>query len=84
MGTAITRKWSRLGWAVLTYLLVLLLIFPVLWMVITAFKTEVEAIAIPPTLFFVPTLSQFALASNLNEALPAGTVTVTGNNISPR
>ncbi len=64
MGTATTRKWSRFGWAALTYLVVFLLIFPVLWMVITAFKEEVAAIAIPPTLFFVPTLSQFALAFN--------------------
>src|SRR5215469_972979 len=61
---AITRKWSRFGWVALTYILVLLLIFPVLWMVITAFKTEVAAISIPPTLFFTPTLSQFALAIN--------------------
>ena len=56
------RKWSRFGWAVLTYLLVLLLIFPVLWMVITGFKTEVEAISTPPIFIFVPTLSQFAMA----------------------
>ena len=62
MGMAITRKWSRFGWAALTYILVFLLIFPVLWMVITGFKTEVAAISIPPTLFFSPTLSQFALA----------------------
>jgi sorbitol/mannitol transport system permease protein len=33
-------------------------------MVITAFKTEVAAISIPPSLFFAPTLSQFALAIN--------------------
>lgn len=64
MGMAITRKWSRFGWAALTYILVFLLIFPVLWMVITAFKTEVAAISIPPALFFTPTLSQFALAIN--------------------
>ncbi len=64
MGMALTRKWSRFGWAALTYLLVFLLIFPVLWMVLTAFKTEVAAISIPPTLFFAPTLSQFALAIN--------------------
>jgi len=64
MRTAITLKWSRLGWAALTYIVVFLLIFPVLWMVITGFKTEVTAIAIPPTLFFVPTLSQFELAMN--------------------
>jgi sorbitol/mannitol transport system permease protein len=61
---AITQKWSRFGWAALTYIVVFLLIFPVLWMVITAFKTEVAAISIPPTLFFEPTLSQFALAIN--------------------
>jgi sorbitol/mannitol transport system permease protein len=62
MNMATTQKWSRFGWAALTYILVFLLIFPVLWMVITAFKTEVAAISIPPTLFFLPTLSQFALA----------------------
>jgi sorbitol/mannitol transport system permease protein len=62
MNMATTQKWSRFGWAALTYILVLLLIFPVLWMVITAFKTEVAAISIPPSLFFAPTLSQFALA----------------------
>jgi len=59
---AITQKWSRFGWAVLTYIVVFLLIFPVLWMVITGFKTEVAAISIPPTLFFAPTLDQFGLA----------------------
>ncbi|HEY6539964.1 MAG TPA: hypothetical protein VIZ18_03465, partial [Ktedonobacteraceae bacterium] len=64
MGTATTQKWVRFAWAALTYLVVFLLIFPVLWMIITGFKTEVAAIAIPPTLFFVPTLSQFALAFN--------------------
>jgi sorbitol/mannitol transport system permease protein len=64
MNIATTQKWSRFGWAALTYIVVFLLIFPVLWMVITGFKTEVSAIAIPPTLFFVPTLSQFALAMN--------------------
>jgi len=62
MNVATTHKWSRIGWAALTYIVVFLLVFPVLWMVITGFKTEVAAIAIPPTLFFVPTLSQFEQA----------------------
>ena len=61
---ATTQKWSRFGWAALTYLVVFLLIFPVIWMVITGFKSEVAAISIPPTLFFVPTLDQFAQAIN--------------------
>jgi len=64
MNMATTQKWSRFGWAALTYIVVLLLIFPVIWMVITAFKTEVAAISIPPSLFFAPTLSQFAIAIN--------------------
>jgi sorbitol/mannitol transport system permease protein len=64
MDTATIHKWSRFGWAALTYIVVFLLIFPVLWMAITGFKTEVAAISIPPTLFFAPTLSQFALAIN--------------------
>jgi len=59
-----THKWSQSFWTGLTYLLVLLLVFPVLWMVITGFKTEVAAIAIPPTLLFQPTLDQFLLAIN--------------------
>jgi sorbitol/mannitol transport system permease protein len=59
-----THKWSQSFWTGLTYILVLLLVFPVLWMVITGFKTEVAAIAIPPTLVFQPTLDQFLLAIN--------------------
>jgi len=33
--------------------------FPVLWMVLTAFKQEADAYTDPPTLFFTPTLAQF-------------------------
>ena len=38
----------------------LLLVFPLIWLVLTAFKTEQQAIAIPPELFFTPTLESFA------------------------
>jgi len=58
------NRWSHVLWTILTYVLVLLLIFPVLWMVITGFKTEIAAITIPPVLFFQPTLDQFMLAIN--------------------
>lgn len=64
MGMQATHRWSNIGWTVLTYILVFLLVFPVLWMILTGFKTEIAAIAIPPTLFFQPTLDQFALAFN--------------------
>jgi sorbitol/mannitol transport system permease protein len=62
MGIKAMRKRSNFLWTALTYLLVFLLVFPVLWMVITGFKTEIAAISIPPALFFQPTLDQFLLA----------------------
>ena len=43
------------AWAV-----TLLLFFPLFWLCLTAFKTELQAIAIPPELFFTPTLEGFA------------------------
>lgn len=48
----------------LTYVLILALIFPVIWMVITGFKQEAEAYASTPALIFQPTLDQFVLAIN--------------------
>ncbi len=44
-----------LGWAV-----ALILFFPIFWMVLTSFKSEVAAIATPPQLFFQPTLESYA------------------------
>ncbi|MFT6658521.1 carbohydrate ABC transporter permease [Maritalea sp.] len=38
-----------------------LFFFPIFWMVLTSFKTELEAIAVPPSLFFEPTLDNYAL-----------------------
>jgi sorbitol/mannitol transport system permease protein len=36
-----------------------IIFFPILWMILTSFKTEVEAIATPPSLFFEPTLENY-------------------------
>src|SRR5215218_6649215 len=33
--------------------------FPIFWMILTSFKTEIEAIATPPKLFFSPTLENY-------------------------
>jgi sorbitol/mannitol transport system permease protein len=46
----------------LTYALTLLMFFPILWMVLTSFKTEATAYAFPPQLFFEPTLSSWQIA----------------------
>src|SRR5579864_3220728 len=62
MGIEASSKRFTFIWTALTYLLVFFLAFPVLWMAITGFKTEIAAITIPPTLIFQPTLDQFQLA----------------------
>jgi len=38
----------------------LLVVFPLIWLVLTSFKTEQQAISVPPQLFFTPTLESFA------------------------
>ncbi|EDX82981.1 ABC transporter, permease protein, putative [Synechococcus sp. PCC 7335] len=43
----------------LAWLVALILFFPILWMFITSFKTEVAAVATPPQLFFAPTLENY-------------------------
>ena len=58
------KKWSQALLTLVTYVLVLALIFPVLWMVITGFKQEADAYSSSPSLIFQPTLDQFALAIN--------------------
>ena len=39
--------------------LTLLLFFPLGWLILTAFKTELQAISVPPLLWFPPTLDNF-------------------------
>ncbi|WP_170221007.1 carbohydrate ABC transporter permease [Amycolatopsis cihanbeyliensis] len=54
---------GRLGGSALTlftWLVAILFVFPLLWMLLTSFKTESAAYTDPPTLFFTPTLEQFA------------------------
>jgi sorbitol/mannitol transport system permease protein len=44
------------GWAV-----ALLMFFPVFWMVLASFKTEIAAVSTPPRLFFRPTLENYVV-----------------------
>jgi sorbitol/mannitol transport system permease protein len=61
---ALRRTWSKSFWTIVTYVLVLVMIIPVIWMVITGFKQEADAYTPAPTLIFQPTLEQFQLAFN--------------------
>ena len=46
----------------LTLLLAFLMFFPILWMVITSFKTEALAIQFPPRVLFTPTFENWQIA----------------------
>jgi sorbitol/mannitol transport system permease protein len=45
---------TLLGWGA-----TLVMFFPILWMALAAFKTETQAIASPPVLWFTPTIENF-------------------------
>ena len=50
------------AWAV-----TLLLFFPLGWLMLTAFKTELQAISVPPLLIFTPTLENFAIVQERSD-----------------
>ena len=54
---------------VLSWAVALLLFFPLGWMVLTAFKTELQAISVPPLLFFTPTLENFSIVQERSDYL---------------
>jgi sorbitol/mannitol transport system permease protein len=47
--------------SLVTYILAVIYVFPLIWMFITGFKQEGEAVSMPPTLFFSPTLDNIKL-----------------------
>jgi multiple sugar transport system permease protein len=47
------------GWTLFAGVISLIYFFPVLWIILTAFKTHNDALAIPPKWLFTPTLENF-------------------------
>jgi sorbitol/mannitol transport system permease protein len=45
---------------IVTWVIAILFVFPLLWMILTAFKQEADAYTDPPKLFFSPTFDQIA------------------------
>lgn len=45
----------------------LLLFFPLGWLMLTAFKTELQAISVPPLLIFTPTLENFSIVQERSD-----------------
>ncbi|MGH8328658.1 MAG: carbohydrate ABC transporter permease [Steroidobacteraceae bacterium] len=56
-----TKRRAKGGfWSAVTWLLAIILFFPVFWMVLTSFKQEGAAYTSPPKIVFHPTLNQFS------------------------
>ncbi|MDQ1485396.1 MAG: polyol transport system permease protein [Actinomycetota bacterium] len=54
-----TNPLTRLGLGLLTWLIVLVFFFPVLWMALTGFKHEEDAATTPPHFIFKPTFDEY-------------------------
>ncbi|MGI9335081.1 MAG: carbohydrate ABC transporter permease [Gammaproteobacteria bacterium] len=56
------RKIGRAGWGHSAFagFISVIYFFPVLWIILTAFKSRTDALATPPKFFFTPTLENFA------------------------
>jgi len=58
-GLGARLRLGALGLNLLTYALAFLIFFPILWTVVTGFKTEADAAATPPVFLFHATLANF-------------------------
>ena len=54
-----SRRLQSLLLGLLAWLVALVLFFPIFWMVLTSFKTEIDAFATPPQFIFTPTLENY-------------------------
>ena len=63
------KSFPWLHWVrtVVAWLVTLALFFPLGWLVLTAFKTELQAISVPPLLFFTPTLENFEIVQERSD-----------------
>ena len=53
------RRWHTIGLTLIAALLLSAWVIPVLWALLTSFKTERDVLAYPPLVFFEPTLSNY-------------------------
>ena len=55
------REIGKAGWGhtAIASVVGLIYFFPVLWIILTSFKSRTDALAVPPKLFFTPTLDNF-------------------------
>ena len=58
-----TKQSRKLLMTVLAWLVAGAVFFPIFWMTLAAFKTEIDAVSIPPRLFFTPTFENYLAVS---------------------
>lgn len=61
------RKLKTFLTGLFAWTVALVLFFPIFWMFITSFKTELQAISAPPSLFFEPTLDNFRIVQERSD-----------------
>ena len=61
------RKLKTILTGLFAWTVALVLFFPIFWMFITSFKTELQAISVPPSLLFEPTLDNFRIVQERSD-----------------
>ena len=61
-----TRERAPVLWAIVAWIVGLIVFFPVLYMFLTGFKTETAAVQLPPKLIFKPTLENYEAVFGIN------------------
>ncbi len=51
------------------WFIALLIFFPILWLIVTSLKTELQAIAVPPLFFFTPSFDNYLLVQDRSDYL---------------
>ncbi len=63
------RLFTQVLRTIAAWTVTLLLFFPLGWLVLTAFKTELQAISVPPLLFFTPPFENFVIDEDRSDYL---------------
>jgi sorbitol/mannitol transport system permease protein len=53
------ERWTTVATTLVTWIIAIVMFFPVLWMILTSFKREGDAYTDPPRFIFRPTLSEY-------------------------
>ncbi|HZA94767.1 MAG TPA: carbohydrate ABC transporter permease [Burkholderiaceae bacterium] len=79
------RRWRTIGLTLIAAALLSIWVIPVVWALLTSFKTERDVLAYPPLVFFEPTLANYRevlfgassiLPNLISSVIVAGTATV--------